>query len=98
MRNAWRILYPFLFLIASALLAVFYPLLLLVFYAGALVLLMLSRQLNTYRMAMLLKRAARKIGAKLRAEVRVRLHLGFRDYTDVSADEELNRKTHRYIR
>ena len=100
MRNLWRIMYPLLFFAASVLLAIFDPMLLLVFYAGAFVLLMLSRQLNLYRMLMLMKRVARKLGA-LRAEIRTRIHLGFRDHTfDVSTDvdEELHHRSHGYIR
>jgi hypothetical protein len=63
-------------------------------------LLMLSRQLNLYKMIMVLKRYARNLGAKLRCDIRTRVHLGFRDYTSVSADadEELRHRTHGYIR
>jgi hypothetical protein len=98
MRYVWRIVYPVLFLTASLLLALLYPILLLIFYAGAFVLLMLSRQLNLYRMVMVLKRVARNLGA-IRAQIRLRLHLGFRDYNDVSADvdEELQHRSHGYI-
>lgn len=80
MRMMWRIVYPFLFLAASLLLALLYPMLLLVFYAVAFALLLLSRQLNFYKIVMVLKRYPSKLSAKLRAEVRVRLHLGFRGY------------------
>jgi hypothetical protein len=100
MRYVWRIVYPVLLLTASALLALFYPMLLLVLYAGAFVLLMLSRQLNLYRIVMLLKRVARKLGA-LRAEIRTRIGLGLRDYSSgVSGDvdEELHHRSHGYIR
>jgi hypothetical protein len=81
-------------------LALFYPLLLLIFYAGAFVLLMFSRQLNLYRMVMLLKQVARRIGA-LRAEIRTRIRLGFRGYNSgVSADvnDELHHRSHGYMR
>jgi hypothetical protein len=89
-----------LFVSASLLLALFYPMLLLIFYGGAFVLLKLSRQLNLYKMIMVLKRYARNLGAKLRCDIRTRVHLGFRDYTIVSADadEELRHRTHGYIR
>jgi hypothetical protein len=92
--------YPVLFLSASLALALLYPMLLLIFYAGAFVLLMLSRQLNFYKMVMFLKRYARNLGAKLRCDIRARLHLGFRDYNSISAnaDEELRHRTHGYIR
>jgi hypothetical protein len=100
MRYVWRILYPVVFLAASVLLALFYPMLLLIFYACAFVLLMLSRQLNLYRMVMLLKQVARRLGA-FRAEIRTRIRLGFRDYNSgVSADvdEELHHRSHGYMR
>lgn len=100
MRYVWRIVYPVLFLTASVMLALLYPMLLLVFYAGAFVLLMLSRQLNLYRMVMLLKQVARKIGA-LRAEIRTRIRLGFRDYNSgvsADADDELHHRSRGYVR
>jgi hypothetical protein len=99
-RKVRRIVYPILFLTVSLILALFYPMLLLIFYAGAFVLLLLARQLNFYKMLMVLKQYARDVGSKLRFEIRARLHLGFRDYSRVSvdADEELRRRNHGYIR
>jgi hypothetical protein len=96
----WRIAYPVLFLAASVLLAMFYPLALLIFYAGAFALLMVSRQLNLHRMMMLLKQVGRKL-AVLRAEVRTRIRLGFRDYNynvSADADQELHHRSHGYMR
>jgi hypothetical protein len=95
-----RILYSVLLVAASFVLLWFFPMLMLIFYAGAFVLLLLSRQLNFYRMVIVLKRYAQKLGAKLRFEIRTRLHLGFRDYGGVSAesDEELHRRTYGYVR
>ncbi len=100
MRYVWRIVYPILFLATSVLLAMFYPLALLIFYGGAFVLLMVSKQLNLSRMMMLLRQIARKLGV-LRAEIRTGIRLGFKDYNyNVSADvdEELHHRTHGYIR
>ncbi len=100
MRLMWRIVYPILFLAASALLAIFYPLAVLALCAGAFAILILSRQLNLYRLIMLLKQVGRKIVA-LRAEIRGRIRLGFKDYnSSISADanEELRHRTHGYIR
>jgi hypothetical protein len=92
-----RILYPIAFVAASLMLAIFYPLLLLVFYAGGFVLLMLSRRLNLYRIVMMLKQAVRNFN-KLRCDVRARLHLGFREYVGASADEEqLGHRSHGYV-
>lgn len=99
MRNLKRILYPVLFVTTSLMLALFYPLLLLIFYAGAFVLLMLLRQSNLYRTIMMLKQALHNF-SKLRCDVRARLHLGFKDYNDLSidTDRELNNRSHGYIR
>ena len=95
-----RIVYPVLFVTASLMLALFYPILLLIFYAGAFALLMLSKQLNLYKIVMMLKRAASNLGVKLRYEIRIRLHLGFRDYSNASLDSEddLQHRTHGYVR
>jgi hypothetical protein len=71
------------------------------FCAGMLVLLMLARQTNLYKMVMVLKRHAQKLGAKLRCDIRARMHLGFRDYNSsvsADADEELHHRTHGYMR
>ncbi len=79
--------------------ALFYPLLLLIIYAGAFVLLTLLRQLNLFRIIMLLKQALHSF-SKLRCDVRARLHLGFKDYSDISVDtdRELNHRSHGYVR
>ena len=99
MRTLWRILYPSLFLSASVLLALFYPLLLVFFLAGAFVLFTLARNLNLYKIVMILKRYARNLGAKLRCEIRARMHLGFRDYNGFADEnEELHRRTRGYFR
>ncbi len=100
MRFVWRILYPSLFLLASVLLAMFYPLALLIFYAGTFALLIVSRKQNLYRMTMLLKKVEQTICA-LRAQIRNRIHLGFRDYNnDISADadQELRHRATGYVR
>jgi len=99
-RLMWQIVYPVLLVSASLVLALLYPIMLLIFYAGAFVLLLLSRQLNFYKMVMVLKRYAHDIGSKLRRDFRTKLHLGFRDYSNapVGGDEELSHRTHGYVR
>jgi hypothetical protein len=97
----WRIVYPILLVSASLALALLYPMLLVLFIAGAIVLFSLSRNLNLYKIVMVLKRYARNLGAKLRCDIRARLHLGFRDYNgniSANADEELHHRTHGYKR
>jgi len=58
-----------------------------------------SRQLNFYKIFMMLKQVAQKV-AGLRTEFRARLHLGFRDYYghSVDGDDEGRYRTHGYIR
>jgi len=95
-----RIVYPVFLVAVSLIVAVFYPMLMLLFYAGTFVLLFLSQQLNFYKIVMVLKRYARNIGSKLRFEIRGKLHLGFRDYSNASLDgeEEWRRRTRAYFR
>jgi len=99
MIRARRIIYPVLLTATIILVAFLYPLAVVILSAGAFIFLLISRQLNFYRIFMMLKRAARNI-SKLRTEFRARLHLGFRDYNSVSAnaDEELHHRTHGYVR
>ena len=97
--RARRIIYPILLTATTIVVAFLYPLAVVILSAGAFVFLLISRQLNFYRIVMMLKRAARTI-SRLRTEFRARLHMGFRDYSNVSAnaDEELRHRTHGYIR
>jgi hypothetical protein len=65
------------------------------------VLFTLSRNLNLYKMIMVLKRYARSLGARLRCDIRARMRLGFRDYNSgvsTDADDELHHRTRGYIR
>ncbi len=62
----------------GALMVLFFPAYTLLATFGVLALLALSRQLNFYKIAMMLKRYAVK-GRKLWLESRMKLHTGFRD-------------------
>ena len=97
--KATRIIYPAILTATVIVVALLYPLAVIILSAGAFVFLLISRQLNFYRIFMMLKRAARTI-SRLRTEFRARLHLGFREYNSVSAnaDEELRHRTHGYVR
>ncbi len=100
MRYVWRIISPILFLAASIMFALFYPLLLLILLAGVFLLLTLSRQLNLYHMVMMLKQVARRIGA-LRNQIRTRVRLGSKDYkygVSADADDELRHRSYGYVR
>jgi len=97
--KAKRIIYPAILTATVIVVLLLYPLAVIILSAGAFAFLLISRQLNLYRIFMLLKQAARTI-SKLRSEFRARLHMGFRDYNSVSAnaDEELHQRTHGYVR
>jgi hypothetical protein len=93
-----RIIYPVLLTAVVMMIALVYPLVLLLLSAGAFIFLILSRQLNFYKIVMMLKRYARNV-SKLRSEFRARLHLGFRDYRSALSEEEegLRRRVRSYV-
>jgi hypothetical protein len=99
MIKARRIIYPAILTATVIVVLLLYPLAVIILSAGAFLFLLISRQLNVYRIFMMLKKAARTI-SKLRSEFRARLHMGFRDCSNVSAnaDEELRHRTHGYVR
>ena len=99
MIKARRIIYPAMLTATVIVVLLLYPLAIIILSAGAFLFLLISRQLNFYRVFMMLKQAARNI-SKLRSEFRARLHMGFRDCNNVSAnaDEELYQRTHGYVR
>ena len=99
MIKARRIIYPAILTATAIVVLLLYPLAVIILSAGTFVFLLISRQLNLYRIFMILKQAARTI-SKLRSEFRARLHMGFRDYSKVSAnaDEELRHRTHGFVR
>jgi hypothetical protein len=90
MRLIWRILTPVLLVTASIVLAVFYPMLLLLFYAGAFILILFAHQTNFYRIVMLLKQVARRV-ERLRFEIRPKLHTGYMDYSATLDDQSEHR-------
>ena len=99
MVNVRRIIYPVLLTTCVIVIAFLYPLAIVILSAGAFVFLVLFRQLNFYRVFLLLKHYAR-YASKLCCEVRTRIRLGIRSYYDVSLDgeESLRRSSHGYVR
>jgi hypothetical protein len=73
-----RVIYLVTLGIIGALMVLFFPAYTLLATFGVLALLALSRQLNFYKIAMMLKRYAVK-GRKMWLESRMKLHTGFRD-------------------
>jgi hypothetical protein len=97
--RARRVIYPAILVAVVIVVVLVYPLAVIVLSAGAFAFLLVSRQLNLYRIFMMLKRYARNV-SRLRAEFRARLHMGFRDYRGVSveSEEEFHRRTRGYFR
>ncbi|MCW4009099.1 MAG: hypothetical protein NWF05_00555 [Candidatus Bathyarchaeota archaeon] len=62
-----------------------------------LVILMIARNMNFYKIAMMLKRYARE-ASKLRSEIHLRLHTGFKDYSTTLDDQTRAGKTTGYVR
>jgi hypothetical protein len=94
-----RIIYPVLLTAVVIVVALVYPLAVLLLSVGTLAFLVLSRQLNFYKIVMILKRYARN-ASKLRYELRTRLHLGFGDYggAALNGEEGLRRSTRGYVK
>ncbi len=63
------------------------PLLMLLTTVGVVSFLVLIRQLNMYKIAMMLKRFI-QTASELRVKIRAKLHMGFRDYSGVSVENE----------
>jgi hypothetical protein len=88
MRNT-RILRRVIYLaslgILGTLVAVLFPVYILLVAFGVIALLSLSQQLNFYKIIVMLKRFALK-GRKLWLESRMKLHTGFKDYRDTELE------------
>ncbi len=63
------------------------PLLMLLATVGVVSFLVLIRQLNTYKIVMMLKRFI-QTASELRVKIRAKLHMGFRDYNGVAVENE----------
>ena len=50
----------------------------------------MARQLNFYKIVMVIKRYAKNV-SRLRFEIRAKLHTGFRDYSSMDGDESHHR-------
>ena len=56
-----------------------------------------ARQMNFYRIAMLMKRYAKNV-SRIRFEIRAKMHTGFRDYSDSMDSEESHSRNCGFIR
>ncbi len=97
MRKLRRILYLALLGVLGAFVVLVNPYYVLLASIGLFALLTLSRQINLYKVAMMIKRLANNT-SKLRIAIRAKVHTGFKDYTAIDNEEESRSKTCGYIR
>jgi hypothetical protein len=99
MRGVGRVIRLVLVITVWLILLLVYPLLTLLVSVSTFVLLTVLRQLNLYKIVMLIKRAFKDV-SKLRYEVRAKLNLGFRDSrrSSLDGDEEFHQGKYGYIR
>ena len=81
MRKLRRIVYLSLLGILGTFVALMFPAYVLMVMVGVVTLLFIARQLNFYKIMMMLKRVIRNT-RRLCFESRLKLHTGFRDYSD----------------
>lgn len=99
-RGIGRIIFLALLGTVAIVIALISPLYVLLASIGVFSFLLLSRQLNFYRIVMLLKRFIRN-ASKLRLKIRAKLHMGFRDYSNIAVESEEDKLRNRncgYIR
>jgi hypothetical protein len=63
------------------------PLIMLLAMLSLTAFLMVTRQINTYKIVMMLKRLISN-ASRLRFEIRTRIHMGFRDYSGLAVESE----------
>jgi hypothetical protein len=73
------------------------PLFAMLAIASVLSFLTVARQLNFYKIVMMMKRYATGV-SRLRFEIRAKLHTGFRDYNGAVESEESHGKSYGYVR
>lgn len=93
MRRSRSIVYVALAATAGLLAAVINPLTVLLASISMIALLTIARQMNFYKIVMMMKRWAKNV-TRLRFEIRAKLHTGFRDY-DEPLDAEGSRRSGR---
>jgi len=91
MRKIRSIIYFALFSIVGLLTLLILPLYVLLASISILAFAAITRQLNFYKIAMMIKRYAKNV-SKLRLEIRAKIHTGFRDYSgSIDRDESRGR-------
>jgi hypothetical protein len=73
------------------------PLLMLLVSFSLIMFLAVSRQLNYYKVAMMIKRYAKDV-FRLRLEIRAKLHSGFKDCNGSMENEESNNRSYGFVR
>jgi hypothetical protein len=97
MQKIRRLIHLTLLTIIGAAIIIINPLFAIIALVGVLTFLAVVRQLNFYKILMLVKRYAKEV-SKLRFEIRARLHTGFRNYNGSLDAEESHQKSWSSIR
>ena len=93
MRKLRSIIYVAVLAATGLLAATISPLTVLLATMSIMAFLAIARQTNMYKIAMMMKNWAKRI-SRLRVEIRAKLHMGFRDYSD-PLDAEGSRRSGR---
>jgi hypothetical protein len=97
MQKIRRVIHLTLLTIIGAAIIIINPLFAILALVGVLTFLAVVRQLNFYKILMLVKRYAKEV-SKLRFEIRARLHTGFRNYNGSLDGDESHHKSWSSIR
>lgn len=97
MQKIRRIIYLTALGTAGLLIFLINPLLMLLASISLLAFIAVARQLNFYKIAMMIKRYAATV-SRLRFEIRAKLHTGFRDYSSSLENEKSHSKSYGYVR
>jgi hypothetical protein len=97
MQKIRRVIHLTLLTIIGAAIIIINPLFAILALVGVLTFLAVVRQLNFYKILMVMKRYAKEV-SKLRFEIRAKLHTGFRDYNGSLDSDESHHKSWSSIR
>jgi ABC-type multidrug transport system fused ATPase/permease subunit len=97
MQKIRRVIHLTLLTIIGAAIIIINPLFAILSLVGVLTFLAVVRQLNFYKILMVIKRYAKE-ASKLRFEIRAKLHTGFRDYNGSLDSDESHHKSWSSIR
>jgi hypothetical protein len=97
MQKTRRIIYVNLLATVGLMMVLISPMYVLVASVSILAFLAIARQMNFYKIAMMVKNHAKTV-SKLRFEIQAKLHTGFRDYSGSVESEESSHKSCGFVR